>query len=544
MSRDEAKPYPRRWIAMVFVSLGLAIVVIDNTVLNVSIPYILRDLNAPLSSLEFVVSGYSLTIASVLITFGRIGDLIGRRRLFIYGIIVFIAGSLIGSFAGDANTIIFGRAVIQALGAAMTLTAALSLIDSLFTNRRERALAFGVWGAIVGASATAGPLLGGYLTTFYSWRWSLRINVFVGIVALAGTLIIPESKGLGEKHFDWVGTVLSGAGLFSLVYALIEGGSLGWVTPNKQFTILGREWPYDFSVTPVLLAAAAVLLVTFALWEIREERIGRRPLLAPSMFKTRTFSLGLIVVSLATLGVFGVTFMLPIYFENVLSLNALQSGIYFLPATGGILVFGLASGFLAEKFNIKWIIIVGMIIAAAGAVMIIPSITPDATVLSLAPGLILFGVGFGLCSSQLNNAILSAAPLTVAGEASSVAITVRQIGASIGIAVIGALLAGSLVPNLAANIEGDTALPIQVKEATAAALAGVDLSSGQLGTALAQIPPQYIPAIRADVGEAIIASVQSAQWSTVWFVVAGAVLSLLFIPWYRQRDEDETPAAS
>ncbi len=524
---------------MAFISLGLAIVVIDNTVLNVSIPYILRDLNAPLSSLEFVVSGYSLTIASVLITFGRVGDLIGRRRLFIYGILLFILGSLIGSFAGDANTIIFGRALVQALGAAMTLTAALSLIDSLFRTRRERALAFGVWGAIVGASSTAGPLLGGYLTTYYSWRWSLRINIFVGAVALLGTLIIPESKGLGEKRYDWLGTILSGAGFFSLVYALIEGSTYGWLTPKTPFTLLGWTWAYSFSFIPVLFVTAAILLTAFALWELHMERVGRRPLLAPSMFKVRTFSLGLLIVSLATLGVFGVTFMLPIYFENVLGLDALQSGVYFMPATVGILIFGLASGFIADRVSLKWIIIVGMILAAAGSVLVIPEVKADATVLSLTPGLLLFGAGFGLCSSQLNNAILSSAPLNVAGEASSVTITMRQIGAAIGVAVIGALLAGSLGPSLAVNIAADTSLPLQVKQEVTRALAGVDLSSGELGPALAQIPQQYLPAIKADVGSAIITSTQSAQWSTVWFVVAGAILSLLFIPWFRQGERGE-----
>ena len=518
--------YENRWKALVFISLGLGIVIIDNTILNVSIPYMLRDLHTDLSSLELVISGYSLTIASALITVGRAGDLFGRRQIFRVGVAVFVVGSFIGSFSQHVNLLLFGRSLIQALGAAMTLSSALALIDSTFKGK-ERAVAFGVWGAIAGAAVTLGPLMGGYLTSYYSWRWSLRINVFVGILALAGTFYMMESRGLKEKKFDWPGTFLSSAGFFSLMYGVIEGNTYGWLSPKQQFSIFGYGWPLkNISIIPFFLVASLVLLVLFVLRERSLEKQDRAPLLEISIFRERGFSIGLIVLALLSFGLFGTFFMMPIFLENVLSLNALYSGIYFLPASLSLLSFGLASGFIAERVNIKWPIMFGTVILSIGVYFMTNVITVDATFFSLAPALIVFGTGFGLSSSQLNNLVLSSAPLNVAGEASAISTTMRQVGGSIGVAFLGVILASSLITNVTANVESDPLLPQQVKTEIIQAVKQSGIEAGRINIAYQDLPPNIADALRSDINDAIAKSTRQGLSYGMIFTIAAAIVSL------------------
>ncbi len=266
-----------RWIALCFIAMGLAIVIIDNNVLNVAIPYIIRDLHTNFTAIQWVVSGYTLLIATFLITAGRLGDLFGRKKIFLLGTVFFAVGSFIASISMNATMLFFGEAFIEAIGASMMLTSALATLAFEFRGR-ERAIAFGIWGSIAGASASVGPLLGGYLTAYFSWRYSFRINVIVAIITILGSVFIRDSKSHEGKRFDWVGTFLSGAGLFSLVFAFIEGRNLGWI---------------HNSPIPFIFAVSFVLLLLFVLWEHRLEKKQLGPLLKLSMFQKPGFSFGL-----------------------------------------------------------------------------------------------------------------------------------------------------------------------------------------------------------------------------------------------------------
>jgi EmrB/QacA subfamily drug resistance transporter len=517
-----------RWYALIVITLALAIVVIDNTVLNVSIPYMLRDLNTNLSSIEWVISGYALTIATILITVGRLGDMIGRKRVFIIGILIFAAGSFIGSTATEVTTLIIGRAIIQAVGAAMALTSALSLIASNFQGK-ERALAFGLWGAVAGVSVSIGPLLGGYLTTYYSWQWSLRINVIIAIIAIIGSVFIKESKGEQGKRFDWVGTVLSGMGFFSLVFGFIEGQKYGWFVPNETFSLFGYAWPLQtISVIPFIFASSFVFLALFVIAERHLEKRNRSPVLRMSLFRNRGFSMGLATLGILAFGQFGLFFMMPIYLENVLALNAFQTGIFFLPASVSIFIFGTLSGITATRINPKWLVMIGMLAMSAGSYLIIPQITATATLFTMAPALIIYGIGIGLGSAQLTNVILSSTPVIVAGEASATATTFRQVGSSIGIAIIGALLATSLIANMTANIQADNAIPANAKSGILSELGKIDVESGQINVG-SGVSPAIEDAVKKDVENALVESTQSTLFLASVFIVIGTVLSF-FIP--------------
>ncbi len=527
-----------RWYALIFIALGLAIVVIDNTVLNVSIPYMLRDLNASLNAIEWVISGYALTIATLLITFGRLGDLYGRKKTFLIGIIIFAIGSFASSTATTATTIIVGRAIIQAMGAAMTLTSALALIVSTFYGK-ERAIAFGIWGSIAGASATVGPLLGGYLTTYYSWRWSLRINVFVALVAIIGSIFIKESKGTKGPYFDYLGMILSGAGLFCLVFAFIEVPVYGWLAPIAPFAIFGQAWPLtSISIIPFFFLAAFIFLALFVITEIRLERRGKSPLLTLSMFKSTIFTLGSVILFIMTLGLFGTFFVVPIYLENVLGLNALDTGLALLFTSIGMFIFGISSGFIASRINIKWVSAIGIFMLALGAYLLPRSINVNATIVSLAPGLIPLGIGFGMSSAQLNNMILSSAPVELAGEASGESTTMRQLGVSIGIAIIGAIFAAVLASNISSTILADNAIPSGYKAPIISSLQRVDIVSGQIGTVSTSLPPQVASAVKKDADKSIVDAAQASLTVGFYFTLV-AVLLVLFIPTPREKPQAE-----
>lgn len=517
-----------RWYALIFLSLGLAIVIIDNSVLNVAIPYILRDLHTSFDAIQWVISGYALIIATVLITIGRLGDLIGRKKVFLLGTVLFAIGSFIASIAPNVQLLFFGEALIEAIGAAMMLTSSLALLATEFQGK-ERALAFGVWGSVAGASATIGPMLGGYLTSHYSWRWSLRINVIITLIAIFGSIFIKEAKGEGQKQFDWWGTMFSGVGLFSLVFSFIEGQKYGWWTPNDPLTIHSWQWPLPISIIPITFAFGIISLLFFGITEYRIEKQGGSPLLKLSMFTSRGFSFGMLALGIAMLGQFGMFLILPIFLQNVLGFDAFMTGIVFLPVSLAIAIFGPLSGIIAAKTGPKWVVTSGMFISVAGIFLLGQSLNMHATGWSLSPGLLLFGIGIGMPMAQLTNIILSAVPPNLAGESSAASATIRQVGTSIGIAVIGVVLAGSLTTNISHNIQSDATIPMIAKTSILQQVQHLSAESGQKASLPPGTPQQITNAVKIDINQAMVDAAKTAMQVALIFVFIGACMSL-FIP--------------
>ncbi|HSW96544.1 MAG TPA: DHA2 family efflux MFS transporter permease subunit [Candidatus Saccharimonadales bacterium] len=514
-----------RWFALIFLSLGLAIVIIDNSVLNVAIPYILRDLHTSFDAIQWVISGYALIIATVLITIGRLGDLIGRKKVFLLGTIFFAIGSFIASIAPNAQILFLGEAFIEAIGAAMMLTSSLALLATEFQGK-ERSLAFGVWGSVAGASATIGPMLGGYLTSHYSWRWSLRINVIVTIIAILGSIFIKEARGEGEKRFDWFGTFFSGLGLFSLVFGFIEGQKYGWWIPNENFSIGEFQWPFGISIIPVSFALGILSLIFFCITEYIIEKKEKSPLLKLSMFKSKGFSLGLLTLGIATLGQFGMFFILPIYLQNVLGLDAFTTGIVFLPVSLTIAIFGPLSGIISSKVGPKWVVSSGMVASAIGTFLLSQTISLHATSLVLAPGLALFGIGIGMTGAQLTNIILSAVPPVFAGESSAASATIRQIGTSIGVAIIGVVLAASLSTTIVSTITTDTTIPTELKASIINQVKHVSVESGQKGKFPPGTPQSIITTVTKDINQSFVDASKNAINVALVFIIIGALASL------------------
>jgi MFS family permease len=320
---------PRRWVALAVVLMAAFIVVLDNTVLNVAIPTIRQDFHTTLPSLLWVITGYALTFATLLIIGGRLGDIYGHRRIFIIGAALFGVGSLVASISTGVPELVLGEAVIEGIGASLMLPATLAILSTTFKGR-ERATAFAAWGAAAGVAAAFGPVVGGFLTYDYSWRWSFRINVIIAPLAIIGALLF-MNRGERAKRIplDASGAGLIAVGMFLLVFALSEGSSYGWWVPLKEFSVLGHGvWPASRSVSimPIVLAVAIGVLVAFYFVERAKERRDAHPLFPFAHLKIKTYRYGLLVGLVLAMGQFGLSFVLPVFLQGARLLTPQQNG--------------------------------------------------------------------------------------------------------------------------------------------------------------------------------------------------------------------------
>jgi EmrB/QacA subfamily drug resistance transporter len=469
----ETTPLPawRKWGTVVVLALALSIIIIDGTLLNVSFSYLIRDLHTDLTSLQWVITAYSLTLAALTITGGRLGDFFGRKRMFMLGAIIFALGSLIASESHAVSTMIIGESIIEGIGAALMMPATLSLLVSTFRGR-DRAIAMGIWGGIAGASSAVGPILGGYLTSNYSWRWGFRINVVVAAVLLIGSVLVNEYRDEEEKpSLDIIGVFLSSFGLLSLVFGIIESSQYGWWKAKEVFSIAGHSLDFGYlSIVPFALAIAAILLSLFYFWQKRVEAKGDTPLISLGIFKNQQFTSGSVTTMVMAIGQAGLIFSIPIFFQAVRGFDAFHTGLALLPTSLTALVVAPLSAFLNKHIAPKRLIQFGLLIGTTAFLILRQQLTVDSTTLQLTPALILFGLNIGLVMSQLSNMTLSAVSPQEAGEASGINNTLRQIGTSLGTAVIGAILLTALSTNLTNGIQNSTVIPAPMKQQIASAV--------------------------------------------------------------------------
>src|SRR4051812_23482943 len=302
---------PGQWVVLAVTIVAAFIVVLDNTILNVAIPTILRDLHTRLPSLQWVITGYALTFAALLIIGGRLGDIYGHRRVFIIGAALFGAGSLLASVSTSVGELVVGEAIIEGIGASLMLPATLAIMSSTFTGR-IRATAFAAWGATAGVAAAIGPLVGGFLTTNYSWRWSFRINVIVAPLAILGAAIfMKRATRTGRRpRLDVLGAVLIAAGMFLIVFGLSEGGTYGWWRTLADFSIGGTAvWRTSARVSfiPIVIAAGMLILALFVIHEARTQRRGKAPLFELQHLRLKTYRYGLLTALVLAMGQLGIS---------------------------------------------------------------------------------------------------------------------------------------------------------------------------------------------------------------------------------------------
>ena len=492
----EAAHDARRWFTLAIALTATVIVVLDNTVLSVAIPTIMSEFHTTLPSLQWVITGYALTFATFLIIGGRLGDLYGHRRVFIVGAFLFGTGSLIASLSWNVPSLVVGEALIEGLGASLMLPATLAILSTTFSGK-ERATAFGLWGAVAGSAAGLGPVLGGWLTSDYSWRWSFRINVVIAPLAIIGTIfaIAPQAKRKGPREpLDLPGAALVAIGMFLLVFGLSEGGTYGWITPIHAVTILGaRVWPESMPVSavPLVFLASIVILSTFYKVERRREQADRRPLFEFGLLKHRTFRYGLTTTVVLSMGQLGLGYALALFLQEGKRLTALHNGLWVLPMGLSVLFMSPLGGRLASRIGTTAVIRLGLAIQATGLLWIAFHVGPGLTFWRLMPGLIGYGTGVGWASAQLTNVVLSDVPREKSGVASGTNTTVRQVGSALGIAVIGTLVTTQTVSHAVRSVAHSAALsPAARAQATAqihAASTGYRPASGSSPGALAEL---------------------------------------------------------
>src|SRR3954451_22879244 len=428
-----------RWLGLVAISLGVALIIVDSTIVNVAVPYIVQDLHLTSTEVQWVQESYTLVFAATLLVFGVLADRWGRRRMLVAGTVLFALASVVAALAGTGPLLILPR-VLQGFGGAMTLPAILSLINANFQGK-ERGLAFAVWGSTIGGMAALGPLLGGWLTTAYSWRWACGINLPIGAVVVLGALVyVAESRARTTSRIDWPGAALVAVGFGTLVFGLIEGREYGWWTTATRFRIGTWTWPYELSPIPVAFAVAALCLGGFVVRGLLRMRRGRSNLVDFRLFRTTSFRNGNLVAMLVSLGEFGIILSLPIWLQNVQGLTALQTGLVLLAlAVGFFAASGLAAtvGSRLAPLTVVRVGLVAEIVGVAAAGLVVQSDTGWGL---LVPSLFVYGLGVGLATAQLTGVVLAELPVELSGEGSGIQSTARQIGSALGIAVLGTVL--------------------------------------------------------------------------------------------------------
>jgi EmrB/QacA subfamily drug resistance transporter len=453
-------PDPRRWFALATVCAAALIVVLDNTILTVAIPTILRDLHTELPSLQWVLTGYSLTFATLLIIGGRLCDIYGARRMFIIGCGLFAAGSLLASAAGSVPVLLLGESLIEGMGASLMLPATLALLSVTFVGE-ERVRAFAIWGTVVGSAVAFGPLLGGFLTTNYSWRWAFRVNVVVAPLAALGTILLvrPSPRSERRQRIDVPGAALIALGTFLLVFGLSEGPRYGWWVPIRAFTVVGHEvWSVDapVSLVPILFVVAALLLTAFYRVERRKERADRDPLFEFGELEKPSFRWGLLTTAVLAMGQLGFLFVLPVFLQEGKHLSAVENGLWLVPSGGFIIVGAQLGARLVGRLNVTVVVRWGLLLEVLGLLVMAWAMQPGITFWGLMPGYVLFGTGVGFASSQLTNVVLAEITPERAGAASGANSTVRQIGAAMGVAVMSTALTTFTTRNAIDAVDGSS----------------------------------------------------------------------------------------
>jgi EmrB/QacA subfamily drug resistance transporter len=440
----------RKWWTLGAMCFALFMIMLDNTVVNVALPSIQQDLGASISGLEWTINGYTLSFAVLLATGGRLGDIFGRRRMFLTGVVIFASSSATAGFAPTETALVLSR-VVQGVGAALMMPGTLSIITDAFPAH-ERGKAMGTWAGVSALALAVGPVLGGFLTEHVSWRAIFYINIPVAIGAVLATLFaVRESRDTSVgRDVDYAGVAVLTVGLTALVLALVEGNAWGWGSTEIV----------------ALLALAAAALPAFVFVENRV----KAPMVQFDLLSDRNFLGAVVVAMIISFAMLGVFFFLALYMQDILGYSPLEAGIRFLPST--LMIVGVApvAGRLSDRFGPRWLIAGGLLIVAA-SLFSFSRIAVDSGYLDLLPGFMLLGIGVAMTMSPMTSAAMNAVPVQKAGIASGVLSMFRMVGGSLGIAVTGAIFQG-LVSSKLASLLGGTGITAAQQQSISDQLGG------------------------------------------------------------------------
>jgi EmrB/QacA subfamily drug resistance transporter len=438
-----------RWGALVVLSLAQFLMVLDQAVMNVSISQLVEDFDTSVTTIQAVITFYSLTMATLMITGGKVGDIVGRRRAFAVGLVIYGAGSALTAVSWSVGALLVGWSILEGVGAALVLPALVALIASNYEGR-DRVAAFGVIGGVSGVGIAVGPIVGGFFTTNLSWRWVFVGEVVIALIIIVFVRTIRDAPVDRKPKLDYVGAVLTALGLGMIVYGALQSSSWGWVRPKSS-----PVEPFGFALTPFVIAGGFVVLWLFTVWTRRRERRGEDPLVRLALLDVAPLRSGLSSFLAQNTILLGIFFTLPLYFQIVLGYDALETGVRMLPISIAMFLTSTSGPALAQRFAPRRIVQAGFITLVVAAFLLLNQIEPDLQAIGVTISLVLLGIGMGLIASQLGNVIQSSVGPDDRGEAGGLQYTAQQLGSALGTALIGAIVIGSLVAAFLGNIRSN-----------------------------------------------------------------------------------------
>ncbi len=503
---SEELVYRRRWWILGVLCLSLMVITLDNTILNVALPTLVRDLGATDSQLQWIVDSYTLVFAGLLLTAGSLGDRFGRKGALQIGMVVFAVGSALSAFATDPNHLIVTRS-LMGIGGAFIMPATLSILTNVFPAE-ERGRAIGVWAGVSGLGIALGPLLGGYLVEHFSWHAVFTVNIPIAVVAIgAGAILLPRSKDPAAPRLDPLGAVLSIAGLVTLVFGLIEAPGRGWT----DGVILG------------CFAAAAVLLTLFAVHELH----SAEPMFDVTFFKNPRFTAASTAITLVFFALFGFSFLQTQYFQFVLGYSPAETGVRLLPLALTLMVVAPLSSRIVEKVGTKVVVGTGLTLVTISLLLQL-QLTAESPYLPVMWRMMLLAMGMGMTMAPATESIMGSLPLAKAGVGSAMNDTTRQVGGALGVAIIGSVLSSVYGSRITDALSGK--VPDQALDAARSGVGGalaVAERAGDAGAGLAELARNAF--VDAMHGGAIVAAVAAAL---------GAVVVFVFLPAHARREDE------
>jgi len=513
----------KQWLALAGLALAQFVMVLDQAVMNVSISQPVADYDTPVTTIQAVSTLYSLVMAMFIITGAKVGDIIGRRRAFIVGLVIYAVGSGLTAVAQSVPVLTLGWSVLEGIGAALVLPAMAALIAGNYEGR-ERLTAYAIMGGVAGAGIAVGPIIGGWATTMLTWRVVFVGEVILVLAILALVRFVVDAPREGRKpRLDVVGAVLSSAGLGLIVLGILQSSTWGLIEPKDS-----PIEPLGFSLTVFVIGAGVASLLAFVRWQRHRESSGQDPLVHLDLLQIGMLRSGLASLLSQNLILMGIFFVVPLYLQIVLGLDALETGMRMLPVSITMFIFSALGARLSLRFSVRSLVRTGLAIAAVAVLVLLAVIDPELRDLGFAVSMALLGVGMGLLASQLGNVVQSSVEASGRSEAGGLQYTSQQLGSSLGVALIGAIVIAGLTSNFIDNVEDDPRIQDEVAAQVSVAVGdGVDfISIDQAAEALEGT------SLDAATAAAVVEDYASAQLQALraGLLVAAiiALLSLLF----------------
>ena len=511
--------------AIVPLAIAQFIMVLDSSVMSVSISQLVEEFDTTVSMIQLAITLYALVMAALMLTGGKIGDLFGRLRIFRIGLVIYAVGSLMTALSPTVGILILGWSFIEGAGAALVLPALAALVAGSYAGA-ARARAYGIIGGVAGAGIAIGPLLGGWLTTEYSWRWVFAGEVVFVIFVLAVSSWITDDHVRERFRLDVVGAILSALGLALVVVGVLQSGTWGWIQPMQS-----PITPFGFALTPFVIAAGLLVLWAFLAWERHVAGRGHVPLLDVANLRIPALRAGLASLLAQNLVLLGIFFAVPLYLQITQGMDAFQTGLRLLPTSIAMLAAATIGARIGGRFGARALVRVGLLTIAVACLVIIATVEPQLATVPFAIGMALVGLGTGLLASQLGNVVQSSVPADARSEAGGLQYTAQNLGSSLGTALIGSLMVGALAASVLGLIADDPDIESAVS----------DQVTVQVSEGIEYIPPAQAEQALLDAGipadqvDDLVASYSAAQLMGIKVgMLACAAAALLAVPFTRR----------